>query len=235
MNIYDKIKSAKETLFAILIDPDKASINHLKTIANYCKNGKIDFLLIGGSIVSNSTDDVIQSLKELTDVPVILFPGSPLQISYKADGILFLSLISGRNPELLIGHHVLVAKALKNSKLEVIPTGYILVGNDKKSATEYISNTTAIPTYKPDIAISTAIAGELLGMKAIYLEAGSGADNIINENLIFQLKKQLNIPLIVGGGIKNKQDFDKIKNAGADVIVVGTAIEENPDIIQDFF
>jgi len=231
LTIYKKITSAKNTQIAVLIDPDKASIEHLQKITKYAE--KIDLFFVGGSIVSTPVDDVVHNLKKITNIPIVIFPGSPLQISYEADAVLFLSLISGRNPELLIGNHVLVAKTLRNSKLEVIPTGYILIEGDKVSTTEYISNTRAIPKNKTDIVISTAIAGELLGLKSIYLEAGSGANTHINIEQIVQIKKNIKIPLIVGGGIKTKTDFEAVKSANPNIIVIGTAVEENPDFLSE--
>ncbi len=233
MNIYQKIKTSSNSLLAVLIDPDKISENNLKAIAKHCNLKKIDFLFVGGSIVSSSVDKLVEKIKNLTDTPVVIFPGSPIQISYKADAVLFLSLISGRNPELLIGQHIQVSKRLKKSKLEVIPTGYMLIKNKNISSVEYISNTKPIPAQKTDIAISTAIAGELLGLKTIYLEAGSGASETINENLIKKVKENINIPLIVGGGIKTKNDIEKVKKAGADIVVIGTVVEKNINFLEN--
>ena len=156
-----------------------------------------------------------------------------MQISNKADGILLLSLISGRNPDLLIGNHVIASAYIKRSKLEVLPTGYILINGGKPTSVEYMSNTQAIPANKTDIAAATAMAGEMLGLKYIYLEAGSGANNTVNSKMITAVKKNIQIPLIVGGGIKTTNDVKNAINAGADVIVVGTAIEENSSILHE--
>lgn len=235
MTIYQKISLATTPQIAVLIDPDKASVQHLKQVAKYCNNGTVSFIFVGGSIVSTLVDEVVQNIKQLTNIPIVLFPGSPLQISYNADAMLFMSLISGRNPELLIGHHVLVSKLLKKSNLEIIPTGYILIGGEKISTTEYISNTKAIPPNKIDIVVSTAIAGELLGLKLIYLEAGSGANSIIDVQTITEVKNNLSIPLIVGGGIKNKADYLSVKSANPNLIVIGTAIEQNPNFLSEIF
>ena len=235
MNIYNKIQKSKKTQLAVLIDPDKFSVKSLNKIANYAEKSLIDFIFVGGSITHSNIEKSIITLKQKTTKPIILFPGNIMQISNKADAILFLSLISGRNSELLIGNHVISAKFLKKSKLEVIPTGYILIESGKTTSVEYISNTKPIPADKPDIATSTAIAGELLGLKLIYLEAGSGAKNTINTKMISEVKKNISIPLIVGGGIKTKENFIAAKNAGADVIVVGTAIEKNISIIEEFY
>lgn len=234
MTIYNKISTSKKTQLAVLIDPDKAPAEHLKKIVELSTD-KIDYFFVGGSIVSASVDEVVMTIKSLTKTPVVLFPGSPLQISYSADALMFLSLISGRNPELLIGNHVLVSKSLKDSKIEVIPTGYILIEGDKISTTEYISNTRAIPKNKPDIVVSTALAGELLGLKMIYLEAGSGANSPVNVQMIKEVKQNIDIPLIVGGGIRTKNDFENIKSAKPNLIVIGTAIEQNPDFLKEIF
>ena len=173
MKILDKISQDK--LLAVLIDPDKAEYQHIEKICANANQGFIDLLFVGGSITSVSVDNLVEQIKEMTNVPVVLFPGHPSQVSLKADAILFLSLISGRNPDFLIGHHIYVSKLLKNNPIEVIPTGYILVESQNTTSVEYISNTKAIPADKADIVVSTALAGELLGMKLIYLEGGSGA------------------------------------------------------------
>jgi putative glycerol-1-phosphate prenyltransferase len=170
-------------------------------------------------------------IKELTNIPVIIFPGNVTHLHDDADAVLFLSLISGRNPDLLIGNHIHVAPTLKRKGIETIPTGYMLIESGKITSAQYISNTIPIPREKPDIAIATAIAGELLGLKAIYMDAGSGADNTISENMIQQVKSNIDIPLIIGGGIRNANTAVNIAKAGADIIVVGNAAEENPELI----
>ena len=191
----------------------------------------VDFLLVGGSLVSTPIDETIKILKAETDKPVIIFPGNILQISELADGILLLCLISGRNPEYLIGNHVVAAPLLKRSRLEIIPTGYILIENGRSTSVEYISNTKPIPADKTDLAVATAMAGEMLGHRLLYLEAGSGAYEPVKTNLISEVKKNIQIPLIVGGGIQHPDQIRKIFLAGADIIVVGTAIEKNADMI----
>ncbi len=233
--IYQKIKSANRTLLAALVDPDKAGSDFLSVLCDFANKKYVDVIFVGGSLTFKSVDETIDFIKRHTQVPVILYPGSPLQISFKADAILFLSLISGRNPEYLIGHHITVAKQLKDSGLEIIPTGYILIEGEKTSATEYISNTKPIPADKPEIAVATAVAGELLGMKMIYLEAGSGAKKSVNYSLIREVKRNLDIPLIVGGGIKNEETLEKTVRAGADLVVIGTAIEQNIYVLPNFF
>ena len=218
---------------ALLIDPDKHTGNTLKELIEIANNSNVSFFLVGGSIIFNPVDFVIDEIKKQSNIPVILFPGSLLQISDKADGILLLSLISGRNPEYLIGNHVIAAPMLKNSNLEIISTGYILIENSKTTSVEYMSNTKPIPANKPDIAVATAIAGEMLGNKTIYLEAGSGAEQTVNSTMIEQIKANINIPLIVGGGINSAHQAAETINAGADIIVIGTAAEKNPNFITE--
>ena len=234
MKIYQRILNniTKQKLFALLIDPEKydqKSLNHVIQLTN---EAHVDFILVGGSLLSDILDPAIESIKKSTDIPVILFPGNLMQVSNKADGILFLSLISGRNPELLIGNHVLAANMLKKSGIEVIPTGYILINGDTTSSVEYISNTKPIPCDKSDIIASTAIAGELLGHKLIYLESGSGANQSVYSEVINYVKKHINIPLVVGGGLKTPDDVERVCRSGADMVVVGNAIEDYPDNLK---
>jgi putative glycerol-1-phosphate prenyltransferase len=181
--------------------------------------------------MQNNLSDVIREIKSSSDIPVILFPGSTMQIDKQADGILFLSLISGRNPELLIGQHVIAAPILKNSGLEILPTGYMLISNERNSSVAYMSNTAPIPPDKFSVAASTAMAGEMLGLKAIYLDAGSGAPEIIPPRLIAAVRKNINIPLIAGGGINSVAKAKRVLDSGADLIVIGNAVEKNPDLM----
>jgi len=232
--LYKSLFNTKNKKLAVLIDPDKQSEKELAQISEKSQNDGADFFLVGGSLVSSSLDFTIEIIKKNSNIPVLLFPGSVLQISNKADGILLLSLISGRNPNLLIGNHVIAAPILKKSSLEIISTGYMLIDGGNKTSVEYMSNTKPIPANKADIAVATAIAGELLGNKLIYLEAGSGAKNHVSENLIKEVKKSINIPLIVGGGISDIKKLDKICKAGADIIVTGTAFEKNSGLIKAF-
>ena len=232
--IYSLLKSitGKKKLFSILIDPEnfsKKDLDHTIKIAN---NNNIDFILIGGSLISESLDNSIQRIKSLTRIPVLLFPGSLHQLSEMADGILLLSLISGRNPEHLIGNHVLAAPILKKMNIEVISTGYILVGDSETSAVEYISNTIPIPSHKKDIVVATALAGEMIGNQVMYLEGGSGAKTPIPPEIITAVRKNIAVPLIVGGGISTEKDALKAYQAGADMIVVGNAIESKPGLIE---
>ncbi len=224
-NIIYKLK--KEKLFSLLIDPEKYNTNTLIKTIQIANENKVDYFFVGGSLISDKIDKTITIIKRNSSIPVLLFPGSYLQISNNADGILFNSLISGRNPDYLIGNHVVIAPLLKKSKLEVIPTGYILVNGKRITSVEYMSNTTPIPPEKLDIIIATAQAGEMLGLKLIYLEAGSGADEPVNSNIISNVKKNIELPLIVGGGLKNPKEVDTILRAGADMIVIGNAVENN--------
>jgi putative glycerol-1-phosphate prenyltransferase len=235
MNIFSIISgSAKgKHQMALLIDPDKTNESALKhTIQQAEKNG-IDFFFVGGSLVFGSVNSCIRSIKSQSSIPVILFPGNVMQLSSNADALLFLSLISGRNPEFLIGHHVLAAPAIKESGIEVIPTGYILIENGQRTSVEYMSNTAPIPYNKPEIAVATALAGEMLGLKMIYLEAGSGAAQAVGLDIIRNVRASITIPLIVGGGIKTAAEMKAIYTAGANLIVIGTAVEENPEIIDE--
>ena len=219
---------------AILIDPDKAEESHLKSLCKKAKNSLIDYFFVGGSHLStNQLDFVISYLKINCEIPVILFPGNTMQVNFKADGILLLSLISGRNAELLIGKQVEVAPLLHNSSLEIISTGYILIESGKSNSVSYISNTTPIPRDKPEITTSTAMAGEMLGLKTMYLEAGSGAIHPVSTETIKMVSKKTNTPLIVGGGIRDIETAQKIYAAGADIIVVGTQIESNDSFIDE--
>ncbi len=221
----------KKKLFALLIDPDKHTT---KSLIDLCKNANdsgVDLILVGGSLLNNDIGSSIEIIKSISKIPTLLFPGNLLQISNKADAILLLSLISGRNPDLLIGNHVIASSHIKRSNLEVLPTGYILIEGGKTTSVEYMSNTKPIPSDKIDIAVATAIAGEMLGLKYIYLEAGSGANNVVNLGMITNVKKNISIPLIVGGGFRTEDDIKKATFAGADIIVVGTTLEQKPHVL----
>jgi len=232
--IYNSIISKNSKKLAILIDPGKQNDESLNETIKIADQAKVDFILVGGSLVSEYINDVVNVIKKSTDIPVILFPGNLMQLSNNADGILLLSLISGRNPDYLIGNHVLAASYLKNSGLEIIPTGYILIGTQCISSVEYISNTKPIPADKPELIVATAIAGELMGNKIIYLEAGSGSCSRIKRNIIAEVKQNISVPLVVGGGVKTRDDMKDMYEAGADIIVIGSAIEENPAMIKSF-
>ncbi len=226
MNVFNHILKAKKerkNLLALLIDPDKYAELHYKKV--FAKN-EFDLIFVGGSLITNGDlEKTIVSIKKISKLPIIIFPGDEFQISNKADAILFLSLISGRNADLLIGKHVLAAPKIKREKIEAISTGYILIESGKLTSVSYITQTLPIPNNKPEIAASTAMAGEMLGMKAIYLEAGSGADSAIDSKIISTVRAHIDIPLIVGGGIHSKQLIQNHFKAGADVVVVGTFFE----------
>lgn len=232
--IFERLLSKKRKYFSLLIDPDKHTTESLANTVKQANHVCIDCFLIGGSLVAKSLDKTVDYIKSHSSIPVFLFPGNLMQLSNKADGILLITLISGRNPEYLIGNHVLAAPFLKKSGLEIIPTGYILIESSYTTSVEYISNTKPIPVSKPDIVVATAMAGEMLGLKCIYLEAGSGANSKIPASLIAEVKKNIHIPLIVGGGIRTKQDAAEIYNAGADMVIVGTAVEENIELLNSF-
>ncbi len=220
---------------AVLIDPDKADdAVRLKHLIHVASENCVDFFFVGGSLITTSNlSEVIQSIKEDVNIPVVLFPGSSLQIDSSADAILFLSLISGRNPDYLIGQHVQAAPILKNNHMEVLPTGYLLINSGRTTSVAYISNTTPIPDDKYALAACTAMAGEMLGLQLIYLDAGSGADKEINSRMISSVRKAVSTPLIVGGGINTPEKALHALEAGADLIVTGNALEKNPDILNE--
>lgn len=231
-NIYSYILNSKKKgkkLFAVLIDPDKFN----SEVIHEANRSKVDFIFIGGSgLKKEMFHKCINAISKLTKIPLVIFPGSREQISEKADAILLLSLISGRNPDYLIGEHIRAAQQLKKSKLEIIPTGYILIGGGKKITTQKITHTSPIKNSDIKLAVSTSIAGELLGMKMIYLEAGSGTKNPLSKSIIGNVKKNISVPLIAGGGIDSAEKAKKLCNAGADMIVVGNGIEKDCTLVK---
>jgi len=231
--LVDQKKAGKKS-FAVLIDPDKVDNAAIEQLVGLATDAKVDYFFVGGSLViSNHLDECIRQIKTSCNIPVILFPGSPSQVSRYADGLLYLSLISGRNPELLIGQHVLSATQVKNSGLEIISTGYMVVDGGAPTAVTYISNATPIPADKNDIAMCTAMAGEMLGMKLIYMDAGSGAKRPITELMIEKVAQNIEVPLIIGGGITDPEKAYLNCKAGADIIVVGNAIEKDASLIKE--
>lgn len=231
--LVDKKQKGQKS-FAVLIDPDKVDNTSLDHLARLSVQAKVDYFLVGGSLViSNHLDECIQQLKKNCNIPVILFPGSPSQVSSYADALLYLSLISGRNPELLIGQHVISAPVVKKSGLEVISTGYMVVDGGAPTTVSYISNATPIPADKNEIAVCTAMAGEMLGMKVIYMDAGSGAKRPITESMIEKVAECISVPLIIGGGIIDPEKAYLNCKVGADVIVVGNAIEKDVNLISE--
>ena len=237
MRIYNKIisdKKANKKSFALLIDPDKQDLTQLLTIINKAEKAKVDYFFVGGSLLTyDSLDTCLKTIKNNSTIPVVLFPGNAMQVNDKADGILFLSLISGRNAEMLIGKQVITAPILKKSSLEVLSTGYILVDSGKPTTASYMSNTTPIPADKDTVSACTAMAGEMLGLKLIFMDGGSGAKNPISSKMIATVSKSIDAPLIIGGGINSGEKALANCKAGADIIVVGNAIEKNKDLISE--
>jgi putative glycerol-1-phosphate prenyltransferase len=235
-NIYqqlqeNQLKNLKQ--LAVLLDPDSIeSENELVKILSLCSIAKVDLILVGGSLITNGFwDKCIEIIKDQTNIPLLLFPGNIMQTHPKADAILFLSMISGRNPDLLIGKHVLAAPLLKKSGIEIIPTAYMIVDGGNLTSVMYMSNTTPLPHDKNNIAACTAMAGEMLGLKLTYMDAGSGALNPISYSMIAEVKNQINGPLFIGGGIRTQEQAIATCEAGADVVVVGNAFEKNPELI----
>jgi putative glycerol-1-phosphate prenyltransferase len=219
---------------AVLLDPDDIDFAQLSEIVNKCEACNVHYFFVGGSLInSGNFIELLHQLKILTKLPVIIFPGNNTHIFPEADGILLLSLVSGRNPEFLIGQHVVAAPVLKRSGLEVLSTAYILVDGGSQTTVSYISNTNPIPNNKPDIAVATAIAAEMIGMKLTYLDAGSGADLPVSTHIIKAVAGNVKTPVIVGGGLRSLKNVKAAFQNGADVVVVGNAIEENPDFILE--
>lgn len=218
---------------ALLLDPDKAIGESLDNILTIASEYDADYILTGGSITFNRIDILIKYVKERCSIPVVLFPGNLLQLSTEADAVLLLSLISGRNPELLIGNHVLAAPFLKEIKEKLVSVGYILINCGSRTSVEYMSQTEAIPADKIDIVVATALAGEMLGMKLIYLEGGSGALNPIPAGMVKAVRENISIPIAVGGGLRDKKAIEETFSAGADLIVLGNGCEKNPQLLKD--
>jgi len=230
--LLERREKGKKSL-AVLIDPDKTE--RLAELLDVAKQAPPDLFLVGGSLLSEgSLEQCIQQIRAVSQVPVALFPGSIMQITSFADALLLLSVISGRNPELLIGRHVTAAPLIQRSGLEVIPTGYMLIESGGSTTVSYISQTMPIPREKPSIAACTALAGEQLALKLIYLEAGSGAKLPVTTEMIAAVRRSISIPLMRGGGLRTNEDILERCRAGADVIVVGNILEENPGLLPGF-
>jgi phosphoglycerol geranylgeranyltransferase len=236
-SIYQQLTDHKRTgkkAFAVLVDPDKVNAVLIAELCALANEAAVDYLFVGGSlVVTNHLDEVVQNIKKETDIPVVLFPGSPNQLTPFADALLYLSLISGRNPELLIGQHVISAPMVKQSGLEIMSTGYMVIDGGAPTTVSYISNAAPIPHDKKEIAVCTAMAGEMLGMKLIYMDAGSGARRPISEGMIAAVASHISIPLIVGGGITDPEKAYLNCRAGADIIVVGNAIEKDISLLKE--
>ena len=232
-SLTEKKRHGKKS-FAVLIDPDKVNDGKMQSLIDLSVAAKVDYFLVGGSLViSNYLDECVQYIKRSCNIPVILFPGSPSQVSKYADALLYLSLISGRNPELLIGQHVISAPIVKNSGLEIMSTGYIVIDGGAPTTVSYISGAAPLPSDKNDIAMCTAMAGEMLGMKLIYMDSGSGAKRAVTEGMIQTVSQSIAVPLIIGGGITDPEKAYLNCKAGADVIVVGNAIEKDESLIAE--
>jgi len=229
-----KNKQQGQKSLAVLIDPDKVDTEKIDQLVTLAVESKVDYFFVGGSlIISSNLDECIQQIKSTCNIPVVLFPGSPAQVSKYADALLYLSLVSGRNAELLIGQHVVSAPFVKKSGLEIMPTGYMVIDGGAPTTVSYISNATPIPSDKNEIALCTAMASEMLGMKLIYMDAGSGAKRPITESMIAMVAANIEAPLIVGGGITDPEKAYLNCKAGADVIVIGNAIEKDPALIKE--
>lgn len=227
-------KEGRGKCFAVLIDPDKATRQEVTKLAMQASEGLVDYFFVGGSLLMKDRLDMcLSAVRQHCRVPTVLFPGSALQLSDLADGILLLSLISGRNADLLIGQHVVAAPFLRQSQLEIIPTAYMLIDGGVPTSASYMSNTVPIPRNKKDIAQCTAMAGEMLGLKLIYMDAGSGAKHHIPAETIAAVREVTKAPIIIGGGIRSPEQAAVLAAAGADVIVVGTAIEQHPNLMRD--
>jgi putative glycerol-1-phosphate prenyltransferase len=231
VNIYQNILSAKKDgkkLLAVLIDPEKMELKHVPVFFEKAHKSIATHIFVGGSTdKNNQLEQLVSAIKKETNLPVVLFPGNVSQITNKADGILFLSLLSGRNPEYLIEQQIKAAPILKKYNLEIIPTGYILIDGKKETTTQKVSNTKPISQEKIALILHTSLAGEFSGKQLIYLEAGSGAAEIVHQNIIKKIAAEITIPLIVGGGIRSKKQLKNTFNAGADIIVIGTAFEND--------
>ncbi len=231
--LVEKKRQGKKS-FAVLVDPDKVDVAKIEELVQLAVTAKVDYFFVGGSLViSNHLDECIQQIKASCSIPVILFPGSPSQLSKYADAVLYLSLISGRNPALLIGQHVISAPFVRKSGLEIMPTGYMVIDGGAPTTVSYISNASPIPADKNEIALCTAMAGEMLGMKLIYMDAGSGAKRAITETMIEKVARNIEVPLIIGGGITTPEKAYLNCKAGGDIIVVGNAIEKDASLIAE--
>ncbi len=229
MSIYQQILTSKTKgvkLLAILLDPDKLVVENLSNLIQKINQSPATHIFIGGSSFDgNHLDELIIQLKAQISLPFLLFPGNPSQISKEADGILFLTLLSGRNPDYLIEHQVNAVPIIKKTNLEVISTGYILIESGNETAVERVSQTKPLDRNNHEYALQTAQAGEFIGNKLIYLEAGSGAKLSVPIEMISLVSQNIKVPLIVGGGIRSKQEIENAYNAGADLVVIGTAFE----------
>ena len=236
--IYQQIvqaKAAGKKLLAILLDPDKLNLDSVSALMDKINQSQATHIFVGGSSYNGThLDDLISAIKQKSNLPILLFPGNPSQISDKADGILFLSLLSGRNPDYLIEHQINAIPILKKTKLEVISTGYILIESGIPTAVELVTKTKPLNRNNSEYVLQTAQAGEYIGNKLIYLEAGSGAQKPVPLEMITMVAQNTTIPLIVGGGIRSHQEMENAYKAGADLVVIGTAFENDINFFNTF-
>lgn len=235
--ILEQITLAKEKgkkLLSVLIDPDTDELI-LSQMVHEAEKASVDFIFVGGSLLYKGQMEIcLEMLQSKTHIPLVIFPGNELQFSNKADAILFLSLISGRNADLLIGKHVQVAPFVKQSGIEVLPTGYMLIDSGKATTASYISQTQPIPYNKPGIAMATAIAGELLGLKLLYMDCGSGAEKPISEEMLHLVRQHCSLPIVVGGGVTTPEQASVLWKSGADMVVLGSVLEKDPSLTSAF-
>lgn len=240
MKIYNYLLnkiSGKGAAFLVLLDPDKIEGSKLKDFIRQCEKSDVDALLVGGSLLlNNDLKTFILTIKEISSLPIIIFPGAINQIHPEADALLYLSVISGRNAEHLIGKHVLAAPMIKRAQIEPISTGYMLIESGAKTTAEYMSGSQPIPRNKPEIATATALAAEYMGMKLIYLESGSGAEMTVPLKMVKMVASTVTVPVVVGGGIRNPQTASQIVEAGAKIVVIGNHFEDenNWELISQF-
>ena len=240
MSVYQSLVStanAKGAAYLILVDPDKIDPHGFPKFIEQASDAGVDGFLVGGSLVlADSFEECIRTMKKHTTVPVVIFPGSVQQISKEADAILYLSLLSGRNAEHIIGSQVTAAPIIKKMNLEAISTAYMLVESGRTTSAEFMSNTKPLPRNKPDIAVAHALAAEYIGFKMLYLEAGSGAEQSVPEEMVAAVAKHCTIPLIVGGGIRTVEDAGKKVRSGAKFVVTGNVLEKNGsrDLMKEF-
>lgn len=234
LSVFQGARATGRKLFALLIDPDSLSENELCLLLDEAQKAAVDLFLVGGSLLTrDALDDCLTQIKKGSTKPTVLFPGSIMQMSEKADALLFLSLVSGRNPDLLIGNQVIAAPYLRQMELETIATAYMLIESGALTTAQYMSGSLPLPRHKPEIAACTAMAAEMLGFKLIYLDGGSGAEHAVSEELIRAVRESVDIPIVVGGGIRSAEQAQASCAAGADVVVVGNAIEKNPTLIGE--
>lgn len=232
--VYQQIQGATSGQVAVLIDPDKLTGTALLHLVERAVNCQVDYFFVGGSLLLDNTfEKTIAFIKSHCSIPVVIFPGNNYQVSPTANALLFLSLLSGRNAEYLIGQQVTAAPLIKQAGIEVIPTAYLLIDGGRTSTTAYITQTMPIPGDKPDVVVATALAGQMLGMQMVYLEAGSGAHYPVSATIIQAVKKNVALPLIVGGGIRSGQQAEAAFAAGADVLVVGNVLEKAPEVLME--